>query len=53
MSEPQLIKVNDPSEYAQHIVIWKHGLIAENDYTKGLLLPQVATEYKWNPNSIS
>jgi len=36
--------ITDPS----HIEIGKHGIIIEKDQMRGLLLPQVATEYKWD-----
>ncbi len=32
----------------ENVVIGKHGLIIDAGYTRGLLLPQVATEYGWN-----
>ncbi len=31
-----------------NIIIGTHGLYIEQDYNKGLLLPQVATEYNWD-----
>lgn len=36
--------VDDPGE----IVVGRHGLIAEQGWRRGLLLPQVATEYGWD-----
>lgn len=46
---PKKIHVNDPEEYLNIIKIGKHGLIAENGpYQRGLLLPQVPIEQKWN-----
>ncbi len=30
------------------IEVGKHGLVMERGYNRGLLLPQVATEYNWN-----
>ena len=33
---------------ADAIVIGRHGLVAERGYRRGLLLPQVATEWGWN-----
>ncbi len=33
------------------IVVGRHGLIASQGYSKGLLLPQVATEYGWDRNT--
>ncbi len=42
LDEP--VDVNDLSE----VVIGRDGLIVEKGYRRGLLLPQVATEYGWN-----
>ena len=36
----------DPRDQSA-IVIGKHGLVAEQDFRRGLLLPQVATEWGW------
>ena len=36
--------IDDPSQ----IEIGKHGLIIEQGFMRGLLLPQVATEYDWD-----
>ena len=33
------------------IVIGEHGLVIERGFAKGLLLPQVATEYNWDRNT--
>ena len=38
-----------PAERPGRIVIGKHGLIARLSGRSGLLLPQVATEYCWDP----
>ncbi|KZX17334.1 TIGR00296 family protein [Methanobrevibacter filiformis] len=48
LTKPKLIKVKDPKEYVDKIVIGKDGLIIEKEYNKGLLLPQVATEHNMN-----
>ena len=32
----------------EKIEIGKHGLVIDAGYRRGLLLPQVATEYNWN-----
>jgi uncharacterized protein len=32
----------------EHIEIGRHGLLVELGWRRGLLLPQVATEWKWN-----
>ena len=36
-------RVTSPAE----IVVGQHGLVVEQDGRKGLLLPQVATEFQW------
>ncbi len=49
LTVPKLLKVKDPQEYLNLIKIGKHGLIAERGpYQRGLLLPQVPVEQKWD-----
>ena len=48
LTPPAEIRVEQPSEYLREIKIGRDGLIVENAYTSGLLLPQVPTEYGWN-----
>ena len=48
LTSPIEIKVEDPMDYLLNIKIGRDGLIIENEYTSGLLLPQVPTEYGWN-----
>jgi hypothetical protein len=48
MSEPKIIEAKDAQDYINEIEIGKHGLIVEKGFAKGLLLPQVATEYNWD-----
>ncbi len=48
LTEPELIDVKDPNKYFNEIEVGKHGLIVDYSYYKGLLLPQVATEYNWD-----
>lgn len=48
LTEPQLISVNSFEEYLEKIEIGRDGLIIEKRPYKGLLLPQVATEYNMN-----
>lgn len=48
LTKPELIKVDKPIEYPKHIEVGKDGLIIEKGLYRGLLLPQVATEYNWN-----
>ena len=47
LTKPELIKVENPKDYVKNIRIGKDGLIAKKGFHSGLLLPQVATEYKW------
>jgi uncharacterized protein len=47
LTRPELIKVKDSNEYLQNIDIGKDGLIIQGE-NSGLLLPQVATEYKFD-----
>jgi hypothetical protein len=51
LTRPKLIKVKSPKEYLKKIKIGKDGLIIEHGWRKGLLLPQVATEYKLSVQS--
>ena len=37
-------EISDPSE----VIVGRHGLIISRDGRRGLLLPQVATEWKWD-----
>ena len=48
LTPPQIIKAEKPSEYPQKIRIGQDGLIVERGIFKGLLLPQVPVEWKWN-----
>lgn len=48
LTQPALLKVNDPSEYPEKIKVGRDGLIVEQGFNKGLLLPQVPVEWKWD-----
>jgi len=48
LTKPELMKVADPKEYVKKIVVGRDGLIAELGYSRGLLLPQVPVEWKWD-----
>ncbi len=48
LTPPVEIKVENPIDYLSIIKIGRDGLIVENSYTSGLLLPQVPIEYGWN-----
>jgi len=48
LSEPRLLKVNDPRKLPRMIVVGRDGLIIEKEPFAGLLLPQVPVEYGWD-----
>ncbi len=48
LTVPELIRVNNPREYASRIKVGADGLIIEYGYYSGLLLPQVPVEWKWS-----
>jgi uncharacterized protein (TIGR00296 family) len=47
LTPPQIIKAEKPDEYPSKIKVGKDGLIVEKGMFKGLLLPQVPVEWKW------
>ena len=48
LTKPELINIERPEDYLSHIKIGRDGLIVEQGYFKGLLLPQVPIEQGWN-----
>ena len=48
LTPPEEIKKEEYSEYLSQIKVGRDGLIVENDFSSGLLLPQVPTEYGWD-----
>jgi uncharacterized protein (TIGR00296 family) len=48
LTKPTLIEVENPWEYLKNIKVGQDGLIVEMGPYRGLLLPQVATEWGWN-----
>jgi uncharacterized protein len=48
LTKPEIIEVDKPSEYPDKINVGEDGLIVERDFYRGLLLPQVAIEWKWD-----
>ncbi len=48
LTPPEKILIHKPNEYLTKIIIGKHGLIAEQGFFKGLLLPQVPIEQHWD-----
>ncbi len=47
LTKPELLEC-PPNEYVDHINIGEHGLIVERIPYRGLLLPQVPVEWKWD-----
>ena len=48
LTKPALIEVENPWEYLKNVKVGQDGLIVEMGPYRGLLLPQVATEWGWN-----
>ena len=48
LTKPELIKVKQPQDYLTNIEIGRDGLIVEQGFSKGLLLPQVPIEQAWD-----
>lgn len=48
LTPPTLIEVKDPRDYVKEVKIGRDGLIVERGMFKGLLLPQVPVEWKWD-----
>jgi uncharacterized protein (TIGR00296 family) len=48
LTKPELIEVAHPDQYFDEIEIGRDGLIIQKGFAKGLLLPQVATENRFN-----
>lgn len=48
LTPPQVLEVHKPSQYLEKIVIGRDGLIVEKGGYRGLLLPQVPVEWKWD-----
>jgi uncharacterized protein (TIGR00296 family) len=48
LTPPELIKVNNPTEYPEHVKVGRDGLIMGKGWRRGLLLPQVPVEWNWD-----
>ena len=48
LTKPEEVVVDDTSQYVQNIKVGKDGLIVDNGFASGLLLPQVPIEYRWD-----
>ena len=47
LTPPERVTAEKPTDYPLKIKVGRDGLIIENGYNKGLLLPQVPIELKW------
>lgn len=47
LTPPQLVEVKKTTDYPSQIKVGRDGLIVERSFCKGLLLPQVPVELKW------
>lgn len=48
LTPPEVVCVDDVSEYPSRIRVGRDGLIVKWEFGAGLLLPQVPVEYGWN-----
>ncbi len=48
LTPPRLIEVKSPKEYLKKIKIGRDGLIVQKGFSRGLLLPQVAVDERWD-----
>jgi hypothetical protein len=48
LTPPQLVEVEKPTDFPSKVKVGQDGLIIERGYYRGLLLPQVPIEWKWN-----
>ena len=48
LTVPKEIKIKDPKEYLKKIKIGKDGLLVQDEFGSGLLLPQVPVDWRWD-----
>ena len=48
LTPPRLMEVRNPREYLKKIKIGRDGLIVQNGFKRGLLLPQVPVDERWD-----
>ena len=48
LTPPQVVEVKSPKDYCKEVKVGEDGLIVERGIYKGLLLPQVPVEWKWD-----
>ena len=49
LTPPETIRVATPREHSSHVKVGEDGLIVSRGMRRGLLLPQVATDWGWDP----
>lgn len=48
LTKPKIVEVDSYQDYLKLLIVGRDGLIIENSYHRGLLLPQVPVEQNWN-----
>lgn len=48
LTKPELVSIKSYKDYCSKLEVGRDGLIIENNYYKGLLLPQVPIEQNWD-----
>ncbi len=48
LTKPKLVEIESYEDYFEVLEVGRDGLIIENGYHRGLLLPQVPVEQKWD-----
>jgi uncharacterized protein (TIGR00296 family) len=48
LTPPKRLEAKDHKSFPEFVTVGRHGLIVEGHGRSGLLLPQVATEWKWD-----
>lgn len=48
LTKPELIEVQEPTQYLEKVKVGTDGLIVEMGMYRGLLLPQVPVEWNWD-----
>lgn len=48
LTPPESIRVDEPEQYPRNITVGKDGLIVSRGWRRGLLLPQVPVEWRWD-----
>jgi hypothetical protein len=48
LTPPEVVKVDDPRRYPEHVEVGVDGLIIRRGGRSGLLLPQVAVDWDWD-----